>query len=247
MREAGIASTCANHDVLAIPASHIADTALRAVQAVSVCRLFPDLFVRLRALRAFVSNPLPSSPPSTIMFLTMLKRTALSLLIAVLAAAPAAAQHTIFLVRHAERADTAPGASPTMAADPDLSEAGRARAESLATALKDAKITAIYATEVQAHTADRGAARQGPGPDGQRSSTSRAARRSSSSSQAAKGNVLVVGHSNTVPDVIKGLGVDGAGDDRRRRVRQPVHRHDRYAPVGAAAALSLSRVPPMRR
>ena len=77
----------------------------------------------------------------------MLRRTVLSLLLACLAASPAAAQHTIFLVRHAERADTTPGTSPTMAADPDLSEAGRARAESLATALKDAKITAIYATK----------------------------------------------------------------------------------------------------
>ena len=64
-----------------------------------------------------------------------------------LLAAPAAAQHTVFLIRHAERADTSPGTSPTMAADPDLSEAGRARAESLAKALKDAHITAIYATE----------------------------------------------------------------------------------------------------
>ena len=107
MREAGIARTCENHDVPAIPASHIADTALRAVQAVSVPgELFPAVFVRLRALRAFVSNPLP---PSASVILTMLKRTALSLLITILAASPAAAQQTVFLVRHAERADTAPG------------------------------------------------------------------------------------------------------------------------------------------
>lgn len=144
----------------------------------------------------------------------MLKRIALSLLLAVLAASPAAAQHTIFLIRHAERADTAPGVSPTMAADPDLSEAGRARAESLATALKDAKITAIYATKykrtqqtaaplakalgltVAIVAADAAAvAKQLPGE---------------------KGNVLVVGHSNTVPDIIKALGVTAPvtiGDD----------------------------------
>ena len=77
----------------------------------------------------------------------MLKSTSLALLVAVLLATPAAAQQTVFLVRHAERADTSPGVSPTMAADPDLSEAGRARAESLASALKDARITAIYTTE----------------------------------------------------------------------------------------------------
>ena len=33
--------------------------------------------------------------------------------------------------------------------DPDLSDAGRARAESLANVLKDAGITAIYATELK--------------------------------------------------------------------------------------------------
>ena len=41
----------------------------------------------------------------------------------------------MFVVRHAERADTAAGTAPTMAADPELSDAGRARAESLAAAL----------------------------------------------------------------------------------------------------------------
>ena len=64
-----------------------------------------------------------------------------------LAPPPAAAQHTVFLVRHAERADTTPGAARRWPTDPDLSDAGRARAESLAAALKDAKITAIYTTE----------------------------------------------------------------------------------------------------
>ena len=44
-------------------------------------------------------------------------------------AVPAAAQQTIFVVRHAERADASAGASPTMASDPDLSEKGKARGE----------------------------------------------------------------------------------------------------------------------
>jgi broad specificity phosphatase PhoE len=51
----------------------------------------------------------------------------------------ATAQSTIFIVRHAEKADATK--------DPDLSEAGRARAEALAKTLRDANITAIYATE----------------------------------------------------------------------------------------------------
>src|SRR5437660_2661706 len=53
--------------------------------------------------------------------------------------AAATAQPTIFIVRHGERADASK--------DSDLSEAGRARAEALAKMLKDANITAIYATE----------------------------------------------------------------------------------------------------
>lgn len=136
----------------------------------------------------------------------MLNRIMLALLLAVVVASPAAAQHTIFLVRHAERADTQPGVSPTMAADPDLSEAGRARAASLADALKDAKITTIYASEfkrTQQTAAPLAKAlgltvkivtSKGPGPLVKQL-------------KASKGNVLVVGHSNTVPEVIAGLGV----------------------------------------
>ena len=55
-------------------------------------------------------------------------------------AAAAAAQSTIFIVRHAEKAESG-------GTDPDLSEPGKARAESLANILKDAGITAIYTTE----------------------------------------------------------------------------------------------------
>ena len=144
----------------------------------------------------------------------MLKRTALSLLLACVAVAPAAAQHTIFLVRHAERADTTPGTSPTMAADPDLSEAGRARAESLATALKDAKITAIYATKYKRtqQTAAPLAKALGLTVNIVTGDAADVVKQLA----GATGNVLVVGHSNTVPDVIKGLGVTAPvtiGDD----------------------------------
>ena len=136
----------------------------------------------------------------------MLKSTSLALLVAVLLATPAAAQQTVFLVRHAERADTSPGVSPTMAADPDLSEAGRARAESLASALKDARITAIYATEFKR-------TQQTAAPLAKvlgltvKVVTSKSAADLLKQLKAEKGNVLVVGHSNTVPEVIKALGV----------------------------------------
>jgi phosphohistidine phosphatase SixA len=136
--------------------------------------------------------------------------------LAVLAlAAPAAAQQTVFVVRHAERADSTPGAKPTMAADPDLSEAGRARAASLATALKDAGIVAIFTTEFKRtqQTAEPLAKALGVivkivKGDAEASLVEQVA--------AAKGNVLVVGHSNTVPSIVKRLGVTTAvavGDD----------------------------------
>jgi broad specificity phosphatase PhoE len=136
--------------------------------------------------------------------------------LAVLAlAAPAAAQQTVFVVRHAERADSTPGAKPTMATDPDLSEAGRARAASLATALKDAGIVAIFTTEFKRtqQTAEPLAKALGltvkvVKGDAEASLVEQVA--------AAKGNVLVVGHSNTVPSIVKRLGVTTAvavGDD----------------------------------
>lgn len=126
--------------------------------------------------------------------------------LAALAPANAAAQATVFLVRHAERADAGLASAGATSSDPDLSAEGRARADSLAMMLKDADITAIYATEFKrtqqtaaplatalglqvriVHAAEPTALMQ--------------------ALKSAPGNVLVVGHSNTVPDVIRFLGV----------------------------------------
>jgi len=52
---------------------------------------------------------------------------------------------TIILVRHAEK-DTSAAGSTSMSADPDLSKAGKARAEKLVEALKDYKPDMIYTT-----------------------------------------------------------------------------------------------------
>jgi broad specificity phosphatase PhoE len=112
----------------------------------------------------------------------------------------------VFVVRHAERADTAPGTPPTMSADPDLSEAGRARAASLAAMLKDANISAIYATEFKRtqQTAAPLAKALGLTVTTLPASDTKAL---IEQVRAAKGHVLVVGHSNTVPDVVKALGI----------------------------------------
>ena len=136
-----------------------------------------------------------------------MKRAAILALTAVLAfATTATAQTSVFVVRHAERADAAAGTAPMMATDPDLSEAGKARAQSLATALKDAGITAIYTTEYKRtqQTGEPLAKALGiqvtPVPAREMPALLQKLK-------SAAGNVLVIGHSNTVGEVIAGLGV----------------------------------------
>ena len=125
----------------------------------------------------------------------------------VLLAGPAWAQTTVFVVRHAERADQVAGA--TAATDPDLSAAGRARAESLAAWLTDAGVTAIFVTPYKRsqQTADPLAKARGltPVAVGPRDLDALAQK-----VRAAGGNVLVVGHSNTVPNLLKALGIETA-------------------------------------
>jgi broad specificity phosphatase PhoE len=116
----------------------------------------------------------------------------------------ALAQSGVFIVRHAERADA--GTKPPPGADPDLSAAGRARAESLAAMLKDARIGQIFITEFKRtrQTADPLAKLLGVEPTviTQKEGLALVQRL-----QSASGPVLVVGHSNTVPEIIKALGV----------------------------------------
>lgn len=128
----------------------------------------------------------------------MTKRFALSCLLLSVFVATATAQSTIFIVRHAEKADSSENS--------DLSEAGRARAEALAEMLKDKNITAIYATEFKRtqQTAAPLAKVLGvtvttlPAKDKGALVTKL---------RASTGNALVVGHGNTVPDLIKELGI----------------------------------------
>jgi phosphohistidine phosphatase SixA len=138
----------------------------------------------------------------------------LSILTALSLAAPAAAQQTIFVVRHAERADSAAGAAPMMNSDPELSDKGKARAEALAAVLKDAGITAIYTTQYKrtVNTAAPLATALGIKPivvD---------ARDAAGLIGKLKGggNALVVGHSNTVGPLLQQLGISetiNVGDD----------------------------------
>lgn len=131
----------------------------------------------------------------------------LALAAAVVMPAVASAQMVI-VVRHAERADGGAGAQVGMTAapDPELSAAGKARAATLAEMLKDAGITAIYTTEYR-RTRDTAA----PLADLLKMSSEVISARDQAALVAkikahTSGAILVVGHSNTVPAIIKALG-----------------------------------------
>lgn len=119
-------------------------------------------------------------------------------LFALASSVPVEAQRAVFVVRHAEKVDNS--------RDPELSEAGNARAAALARLLKDAGITAIYSSEFKRtiHTAEPLATLLkiqtivlGRDPD----SVVQKVR-----SHRPTETVLVVGHSDTVPLILKGLG-----------------------------------------
>jgi len=120
----------------------------------------------------------------------------------------AASAQMVIVVRHAERADggASPATSMTGSPDPELSEAGRTRARKLSAMLADAGIVAIYTTEYRRtrDTAAPLAARSGVTPEVV------AARDAAALIGRIKthktGAVLVVGHSNTVPIIIRALG-----------------------------------------
>ena len=108
----------------------------------------------------------------------------------------------VFLVRHAEKA--AVGGN-----NPDLSNAGRARAKRLRDMLKDAGIKAIFVTELKR-------TQQTAAPLAQMLQLVPTIVPANDSAallakvRAATGPVLVVGHSNTVPELLTGLGVTPA-------------------------------------
>ena len=118
-------------------------------------------------------------------------------------ATPVAAQ-TVILVRHAEKAD--------VSSDPDLSEAGRARAEALSVALAVAGIDLVLVTSLKrtAQTAGPAAEAAGIMPEavsidgGTEAHVSAVAARARQA--GAEETVLITGHSNTVPLIARLLG-----------------------------------------
>jgi len=130
-------------------------------------------------------------------------------IVAVLMTATVAAQQTVIFVRHAERADGgAGGAAMTGApADPSLSDAGAARAARLATMLADAGVKGIYTSEYKRtqETAKPIASKLGlaiqvvPSKDA-------AGLAAKIKAAHARDTVLIIGHSNTIPELVRAFG-----------------------------------------
>src|SRR5882724_7413836 len=112
----------------------------------------------------------------------------------------ASAQPVVVIVRHGEKATD--GGS-----DPDLSSAGRARANALARILKDSGITAIFTTEFK-RTQETAA----PTATSAHVTPTVIAAKDTAALGAKlhqlNGNALVVGHGDTIPNLIKALGIN---------------------------------------
>lgn len=130
-----------------------------------------------------------------------------------LAAGAQAAEQVIFLVRHAERADAIPTPSGNRSMiggdDPPLSAEGQARAVRLAAMLASAGVKNVFTTEFA-----RARETAAPLADKLKLQTIMSAAKDPGALIEAvrktKENALIVGHSNTVPDLLKRLGVKEA-------------------------------------
>lgn len=115
-----------------------------------------------------------------------------------------AAPTVVFLVRHAERAED--GTS-----DPPISEVGRDRARLLAQMLRDVHLTHVHTTDFRRTRATGGPTAEAAGlkmtlydPDDLDGFADRL--------RATPGRHLVLGHSNTTPQLVEALGGDPQGD-----------------------------------
>ena len=129
-----------------------------------------------------------------------MKRLVLILSVPLLLAKAADAAPVIFIVRHGEKASTGGN-------DPDLSPEGQKRADALARILKDSQITSVFATEFK-RTQETAA----PTATSVRVTPTVVAAKDTAALVAKlhqlNGNALVVGHGNTIPDIIKALGIN---------------------------------------
>ena len=125
--------------------------------------------------------------------------------------AQAPAPATVIVVRHAE-------AVPDAGRDPALTETGQARARALAEALKDAGLSAVYATQYQRTRLTGTPAAEAAGLQvsvreirGETDAYVDALVKEVLASHSGR-TVLIVGHSNTVPAIVRGFSGVDAGE-----------------------------------
>ena len=158
---------------------------------------------------------------------------ALSFTLTALAPAAALAEPSmIYLVRHGEKA--------TDSKDPALTEQGKARAQNIATILQKAGIASIYSspTNRTRQTAQPLAARSGLEVQTYDPSAPKAL---VEKVKSLNGAVLVVGHSNTLPELVRLFGgAPGAdiADNEYDRLYQLI-----VGPNGAITTVLLTSVP----
>jgi phosphohistidine phosphatase SixA len=113
--------------------------------------------------------------------------------------ADAGAAPVIFIVRHAEKASSGGN-------DPTLSPQGKKRAEALAHILQDSQITSVFVTQFKRtqRTAAPTATAAHVTPTVLPANDIGAL---VEKLHSLKGNALVVGHTNTIPDLVKALGI----------------------------------------
>ena len=128
-----------------------------------------------------------------------MKYLALILSIPLVLATGANAAPVVFIVRHADKASSG-------GKDPDLSIQGQKRADALARILKDSQITSVFVTEFKRTQETAAPAAR----EAHVSSTVVSANDIGAlveKLRALNGNALVVGHGNTIPDLLKALGI----------------------------------------
>src|SRR5213078_478315 len=126
---------------------------------------------------------------------------ALALVVLLFVSGPiVSAQPVVVIVRHAEKASDGGN-------DPDLSSAGRARADALARILKNSGITAIFTSEFK-RTQETAA----PIATSTHLTPTVVAAKDTAGLVAKlhqlNGNALVVAHGDTIPNIIKALGIN---------------------------------------
>lgn len=150
-----------------------------------------------------------------------MKLSMLVLLLAFSISPVIAADSVIVVVRHAEKSKDDPK-------DPGLSEQGQARANKLAEILKDARVSAAYATQYKRTllTASPTATQNGFSVEVRNvtkdnASTYTAGLLNEIQKRHKGKTVLIVGHSNTVPELVKhlaGVDISPIGEDEYDRI-----------------------------